>query len=633
MRGLSEKEHFVTSTLDLPKTVPDMSQRMVSFLMRLAAPFSCLLWLSQAAKQQQQQQLLTTADDFLVSGLEQVEPAFGEFEGDMYAGLISINRQNDSINSRNSNASINHKDDDEDDGKLMFWLFDPDHPTVDDALVIWFNGGPGCSSLDAGLFFETGPVTVPLQPAGSFGEPANPPFGYNPYAWTNATAIMYMEQPVGTGFSVLGAAEADPPEDEAGVAADFYNFLLNFYDLFPHYRSKRLYLVGESYAGYYVPSMAHKIYTENNKKDEATTTTRKQKRQHVINLAGIALGNGWADVFLQGPAVIDYAYWHGMIDSVTRDAFYAEWQHCQLQTGSEPKPFHPMTTPDECGIMENVLRAAGAGLLEGNVAPNTYDVTTWDPYLVLTDDMHSSITKFFNDPRVREALHIPKDYDKPWVGCIPGAGRRRRRRRRRLSTDHHRDDDDAPTNAPLPGELLLAHDRPESMAPYIAELLDDEAGNIQVLLYNGDRDLSTCAQGSEEMLNRMDWSGAHDWITPSAYSRALWMVDGQVAGYSKSVQKLEFVIVMNSGHLVPYNQPAVALDLVTRLVSDKPFGDIEIPVVFNASALNKPQQGSANLRRHGIVPIILSFLVGAATSFAILKHCGRKAGYELVGNE
>ena len=287
-----------------------------------------------------------TGDDFLVKGLEEVDPVFGTFDGRMYAGLISITED------------VN----DDDDGKLMFWLFDPKAPIVDDSLVIWFNGGPGCSSFHAGLFLEMGPITTPLQPAGSFGQPHDAPRGFNEYAWSNVTTIMYVEQPVGTGFSY----GADPPTDEDGVSTDFYHFLVNFNRIFPQFASKRLYLVGESYAGYYVPSMAHKIYNEN----------KRSSKEHHVNLHGIALGNGWADVENQAPAVIDYAYWHGMIDSVTRDAFHAEWEHCKLRTGSEPDPFHPMTTPDECGMMENVLKAAGGGLLKG-MSPNTYDVTTW----------------------------------------------------------------------------------------------------------------------------------------------------------------------------------------------------------------------------------------------------------------
>jgi carboxypeptidase C (cathepsin A) len=64
-----------------------------------------------------------TADDFLVEGLDEIDPVFAKFDGKMHAGLISIDKD---INAER--------------GKLMFWLFDPEQPAVDDSFLIWFNG-------------------------------------------------------------------------------------------------------------------------------------------------------------------------------------------------------------------------------------------------------------------------------------------------------------------------------------------------------------------------------------------------------------------------------------------------------------------------------------------------------------
>lgn len=143
-----------------------------------------------------------------------------------------------------------------------------------------------------------------------------------------------------------------------------------------------------------------------------------------------------------------------------------------------------------------------------------------------------------------------------WAPCIPGAGRRR------------------VEEELLAGQILLAHDQPESVAPYIAELLDD--AGIRVLIYGGDRDLSVNLQGSEQVLNDMDWSGKGDWKSSDRY---LWMVDGAVAGYVKTHKNLDMLLVMNSGHLVPYNVPVPALDLINRLVDNLSFGDNILPKI------------------------------------------------------
>jgi hypothetical protein len=119
---------------------------------------------------------LPSPDDFLVHGLDRIEPAYAQFDGRMYAGLLPMN---------------NHKNRT---GELYFWFFVPTKPAVSDSLTIWLNGGPGCSSINGGVLFEHSPVTVPLHPAGYCCASANEPLQYNEYAWTQATHMLYVEQ-------------------------------------------------------------------------------------------------------------------------------------------------------------------------------------------------------------------------------------------------------------------------------------------------------------------------------------------------------------------------------------------------------------------------------------------------------
>ncbi len=155
---------------------------------------------------------------------------------------------------------------------------------------------------------------------------------------------------------------------EEDLSRDFYNFLLHFYKTFPEMADKSLYVVGESYAGMYVPSIAHYIHQQNK-------ATNHQQRH--IPLQGIAVGNGWIDAMTQGPAVIEYGYWHGMIDATTKDNLWKVWRKCEqnLPLGT---PFHDFTVTDECGLVEAVLQAAGYGIFPETdyYAPNQYDVTT-----------------------------------------------------------------------------------------------------------------------------------------------------------------------------------------------------------------------------------------------------------------
>ena len=120
-------------------------------------------------------------------------------------------------------------------------FFPSSNPLAAEEVTIWFNGGPGCSSL-SGLLTENGPFTweagtkAPVQ---------------NPYTWVNLTNMMWVEQPVGVGFS-QGVPNIT---NEVELGLEFIGFYKNFVDAFDVHGYK-VYLTGESYGGFYVPYIA-----------------------------------------------------------------------------------------------------------------------------------------------------------------------------------------------------------------------------------------------------------------------------------------------------------------------------------------------------------------------------------------
>ena len=100
---------------------------------------------------------------------------------------------------------------------LFFWMFEKRNAqnstsTSDEIpFVVWLTGGPGCSSTMA-LLTENGPCSVKAD-----GETTTP----NPYSWTEAAHVLWLDQPAGVGFSY--GEETDNSEDM--VAEDAYFFL------------------------------------------------------------------------------------------------------------------------------------------------------------------------------------------------------------------------------------------------------------------------------------------------------------------------------------------------------------------------------------------------------------------------
>ncbi|KAL4956545.1 Alpha/Beta hydrolase protein [Aspergillus filifer] len=118
---------------------------------------------------------------------------------------------------------------------LFFWLFEAEDTLYDDNLI-WFNGGPGCSSL-IGLTTGNGPISFDGNTTRTVA---------NPYSWTKFGHGLNVDQPVGTGYAT--ASEPYPAVNNGVVTTHFYNWLQSFFAHFPHLQAKQLHLFGESWA-------------------------------------------------------------------------------------------------------------------------------------------------------------------------------------------------------------------------------------------------------------------------------------------------------------------------------------------------------------------------------------------------
>ena len=119
---------------------------------------------------------------------------------------------------------------------MFYWVFESRNAPSTDPLLLWMSGGPGCSSSLA-LFGENGPLTV------------NPDLSLNvnPYSWTSNATVVWVDQPVGTGFSTGKPLE----HNEEGVGQDMVEFIAGFVAKYPQFQQLPLYIYGESYAGHY----------------------------------------------------------------------------------------------------------------------------------------------------------------------------------------------------------------------------------------------------------------------------------------------------------------------------------------------------------------------------------------------
>lgn len=234
-------------------------------------------------------------------------------------------------------------DDDENDKHLFYWFFESRNDPKKDPVLLWLNGGPGCSSL-TGLFMELGPSSVTKDIK----------LKYNPSSWNANASVIFLDQPVNVGFSYSGSSVSDT----VAAGKDVYALLTLFFKQFPEYAKQPFHISGESYAGHYIPAFAHEILSH-------------KKRN--INLQSVLIGNGLTDGLTQyeyyKPMACGDGGWPAVLDDTSCQAMENAYPRCaQLIQG--------------CYDTESVWRCVPASIYCNNalLAPyqrtgqNVYDV-------------------------------------------------------------------------------------------------------------------------------------------------------------------------------------------------------------------------------------------------------------------
>eukprot|EP00010_Vexillifera_abyssalis_P003638 CAMPEP_0201551920 /NCGR_PEP_ID=MMETSP0173_2-20130828/12139_1 /ASSEMBLY_ACC=CAM_ASM_000268 /TAXON_ID=218659 /ORGANISM="Vexillifera sp., Strain DIVA3 564/2" /LENGTH=441 /DNA_ID=CAMNT_0047962291 /DNA_START=38 /DNA_END=1363 /DNA_ORIENTATION=- len=384
---------------------------------------------------------------------------------------------------------------------LFYWLVES-QGSANDPFVVWLTGGPGCSS-DLAYLTENGPYSV--NPDLTLKE--------NPYSWSTNNHVLYVDQPVGTGFSYLengGPLSDGYVKNEKEMADEMYVFLQRFFSLFPQFANNDFFLVGESYSGHYLPSLATRI----NQGNKASGTQK-------IPLQGMAVGNGMVDPLNQYHSYGTYAYSHGLIDYALLQRIDKQYELCEKAInggdfGAESA---------ECNIILQWIMNAGGPF-------NEYDVTqTCIPSEPLCYNF-TAPTDYLNLPSVQQTLGVQGK----WNTCN--------------MLVHYKIRKD-----------WFIGERQE-----VANMLDNE--KQRVLIYNGINDFIVNFMGSERWVRAMDWSHQQEFVNGN---RTVWMVNGLIAGHALSSNGLTMLTVANAGHMVPMNVPKNALDMINKFTRNQPF--------------------------------------------------------------
>ncbi|KAL3279830.1 hypothetical protein HHI36_017335 [Cryptolaemus montrouzieri] len=378
-------------------------------------------------------------------------------------------------------------------GGHMFWWLHYTTAEVEDPttipLVIWLQGGPGASSTGYGNLGEIGPIDEYLNE--------------RKYAWTKNYNVLFVDSPVGAGFSYVDIFLA-LARNNTQIADDFLVFMQGFYEQMPKLNNTPLYIFCESYGGKMTAEIALVLY-------EAQQNGKLPK-----TLKGIGLGDSWISpvdtVLTWGVYLLN----QGLVDNIGYNSIQsgAEKIADALSAGKFSEAtslWEPLQL-----IVENATSGIDFYNVLAKVSLNGKDARTSRTLSKPVGDINAELIFEVMNNQVKTALGLKRD----WVY----------------------------ENLQVSDALNIDFMKP--VTDIVEKLLNET--NIEVVVYNGELDLIVDTPGTMKWVNRLKWNGAEEW---NSTTHKPMFVNGTIEGFYKKVKNFTFYWVSRAGHMVPCDNP------------------------------------------------------------------------------
>ncbi|KAK8937926.1 Serine carboxypeptidase-like 18 [Platanthera guangdongensis] len=403
-------------------------------------------------------------------------------------------------------------------GAELFYYFVPSERNPSkDPVLIWLSGGPGCSAFSA-FAMDMGPVKFNVD----YFDGNMPSLVANPYSWTMVSNMIFLDWPIGTGFSYSKNAD-DYEAENVNTKELIYKFLRKWFLDHPQYISNPFYLGGDSYGAKMTAFVAHEIAEGN-----------ENGQQPVINLKGYVIGNGRTGELIEASSEVVHA--HDL--AIISDELYELIQtNCVGEDYFNPKNAVCATHLDTFNAFLSEINSYN--VLELNCpeeppknkqfprAHRSLEESSVELFGSSSDAEPDCISApllcyyWGNNNVTRKALHIKE-------GTLG---------------EFHRCKWDLNYTQTI-----------VSSVPYHHNLL---SRGYRALIYNGDHDLRIPFIATLTWIKSLNFSVLEEWRS--------WKVDSQVAGYTMLFSNnLTYATVKGGSHTAPDNRPKQTLAMFQR---------------------------------------------------------------------
>ncbi|CAA3012774.1 serine carboxypeptidase-like 20 [Olea europaea subsp. europaea] len=456
-------------------------------------------------------------------------PGFnGSFPSKHYAGYVTID-DGDNHPSKN----------------LYYYFVVSERNQSTDPVVLWLNGGPGCSSFD-GFVYEHGPFNFDAAKQ----EGGLPTLHLNPYSWSKVSSIIYLDSPAGVGFSYSDNTSLYKTGD-IQTAYDTHLFLLKWFEQFPEFTGNEFYIAGESYAGVYVPTLASVV-------DKGIRTGVKP----VIKFKGYMVGNGVCDPrFDSDDALVPFAHGMGLISD---HMYKATEVACK-------RNYHNYTNSDECDSTLSKIYSALDGLNQYDILEHCYHSRAG-----VQGNKSNELPESFKQLGMSSDKPLPvrkRMFGRAWPFRAPVKGGLIPLWPQLMESGGVQCIDDTVATVWLnnkevrkaihanpSGEWGLCTDNLSynndagSMLSYHKNLT---ASGYRILIYSGDHDMCIPFTGTQAWTESLGYQIIDEWRS--------WISNDQIAGYIQGyANDFTFLTIKGAGHTVPEYKPRESLDFYSR---------------------------------------------------------------------
>ncbi|KAL7936598.1 Alpha/Beta hydrolase protein [Trichoderma chlorosporum] len=395
---------------------------------------------------------------------------------------------------------------------MFFWFFESRNSPSTAPLAMWVNGGPGCSSM-LGLFTENGPCT--------FNNAEGDTPVLNPYSWNEYANMLYVDQPIGTGFSF----GSETVNTTFGTAEPVWTLLQAFFTNFPQYENRDFGIFTESYGGHFGPRFSEFFQAQN-----ADIASGKIQGQ-TINLVALGINNGYYDEAIAAtnfPRFSTNNSYYPLINNSIALEYVS-------QIESQCLPGLSTCAPFEDGHYDDCIAAEGpCAAVENNFSQfyltnySTHDIRQLAPGHFPPE----TYVTYLQDPTIMKKIGVNVIYSE-------------------CSNDVANDIDNLD----------------DGIRSYLPALSSVVESGVTTVIWAGDAD-SVC-----------DWfagfaaANAIEYQSQTAFNQkavADYTVNGVTGGEFKTVGALSWLRVFGAGHGVPAYQPELALQVFKQTMMKTP---------------------------------------------------------------